>query len=254
MNQTVWMASLVTLHAHSHEPDSVKGVTGNTTHTFMNGSDSLFIKEVGHLKAMQSPPRPLHINILLQTLLHVHCHWHDHTHIHSWSIYHTHMGNWPRKPKWTLQSSCWIASPQNWLRLWSSVAWSVRQGNIVITAMIFSRKLWQAKDHRDHNNDLYRWWCAPDNRFTNVHSLKNHFPSVRSDQKLSTLQSTTYTTHILGREKNCHQATSKHANKEITKCRHNYSHFSISDRIWTTWKYRWNKVSQVKGLNTWNNY
>ena len=58
MNQTVWRASLVKLHAHSHEPDSVMGVTGNTTHTFMNGSDSLFIKEVGHLKAMQSPPPP----------------------------------------------------------------------------------------------------------------------------------------------------------------------------------------------------
>ena len=132
---------------------------------------------------------------------------------------HTHMGNWPEKPKWTLQSSCWIASPQNWQRLWSSVACSVRQrnivitalifsymlckakehhnysndqGNIMITAIIFSHMLCQAKEHRDHSNDLYRRCCAPDNRFSNVRSPKNHFPSVRSDQKLSTLRSTTY--------------------------------------------------------------
>ena len=67
---------------------------------------------------------------------------------------HTHMGNLPEKPKWTLQSSCWIASPQNWLRLWSSVACSVRQRNIIITAMIFSHMVCKAKAHRNYSNYL----------------------------------------------------------------------------------------------------
>ena len=152
MNQTVWRASLVKLHAHSHEPDSVKGVTDNTTHTVMNGSDSLFIKEVGHLKAMQScTPPTTHKHIATNTVT---C-----TLSLTWTHPHTFLKYLPHTYGYLTREAKMDPPIQLLNRLSAELA----------AAMIFSRMLYRAKEHRDHNNDLYRWCCDPDNQVKSSH-------------------------------------------------------------------------------------